>query len=266
MKPWWEMPYPTANQNPSFLLFGCCPSPVTGEVWYPTVTENGDISWQLNDTTTPPQTENIKGPKGDVGLPGEPGPQGPMGTSPTIAVGTVTKLPCSANPTVTNVGSPSAAVFNFGIPGCKNKWGSVLQNKIATATANTPILYKASTTSPTTPEIGIDTDIPYVISGSNGEYTQYMAQAEVQIDGCASRPSFTLNVVKQDGTTVLTKVVKGITSATSGTYHLRSSVMINGELAGALNSKLSIKISVDNGGTIAYSDLFVYPIGSKSSI
>lgn len=79
MKPWWEMPYPTANQNPSFLLFGCCPSPVTGEVWYPTVTENGDISWQLNDTTTPPQTENIKGPKGDVGLTGEPGPIGPTG-------------------------------------------------------------------------------------------------------------------------------------------------------------------------------------------
>ena len=59
------------------------------------------------------------GPKGDAG---DTGPQGPAGTNgvdgaaATIQVGTVTSLPSTAIPTITNSGTTSAAVFNFGIP------------------------------------------------------------------------------------------------------------------------------------------------------
>ena len=59
------------------------------------------------------------GPKGDTG---DTGPQGPAGTNgvdgaaATIQAGTVTSLPSTATPTVTNSGNTSAAVFNFGIP------------------------------------------------------------------------------------------------------------------------------------------------------
>jgi hypothetical protein len=44
---------------------------------------------------------------------GLPGPQGLPGTAATIAVGSVSAVPNGTPPTVTNVGTSSAAVFNF---------------------------------------------------------------------------------------------------------------------------------------------------------
>lgn len=49
-------------------------------------------------------------PRGPQGAPG------PTGNAATIAVGSVTALPAGSTPTVSNGGSSSAAVFNFGIP------------------------------------------------------------------------------------------------------------------------------------------------------
>ena len=49
------------------------------ELWRPTVSQSGDISWQKSTTDTPPDTQNIKGPKGDTGDTGATGPQGPKG-------------------------------------------------------------------------------------------------------------------------------------------------------------------------------------------
>lgn len=62
------------------------------------------------------------GPQGATGATGPQGPQGetgatgPAGTSATIAVGSVTTLPAGSNATVTNSGTSSSAVFDFGIP------------------------------------------------------------------------------------------------------------------------------------------------------
>ncbi len=47
---------------------------------------------------------------------GTPGPEGLPGTAATIAAGTTTTLSPGSSATVTNVGTSSAAVFNFGIP------------------------------------------------------------------------------------------------------------------------------------------------------
>jgi hypothetical protein len=44
------------------------------------------------------------------------GPPGPPGANATIAVGSVTSLPAGAVPTVVNIGTPSSAILNFGIP------------------------------------------------------------------------------------------------------------------------------------------------------
>ena len=63
-----------------------------------------------------------QGPKGDTGPQGVQGPVGPAGPqgergiSATITVGSTTTLPSGSSATVTNVGSSSAARFNFGIP------------------------------------------------------------------------------------------------------------------------------------------------------
>jgi hypothetical protein len=63
------------------------------------------------------------GDKGDQGIQGIPG-QSITGTAATVTVGTVTNLGCTATPTVANAGTLSAAVFNFGIPVCKNLTGT----------------------------------------------------------------------------------------------------------------------------------------------
>lgn len=48
--------------------------------------------------------------------PGPAGATGATGPSATVSAGTVTALSSSSNPTVSNSGTASAAVFNFGIP------------------------------------------------------------------------------------------------------------------------------------------------------
>lgn len=58
--------------------------------------------------------QGIQGAKGDIGATGS---TGAVGTAASISVGTVTQLASGATPTVTNVGTSSAAVFNFGLPG-----------------------------------------------------------------------------------------------------------------------------------------------------
>lgn len=57
-----------------------------------------------------------QGPKGDTGDTGATGPQGPAGTAASITVGTVTTGAPGTSATITNVGTSSAAVFDFTIP------------------------------------------------------------------------------------------------------------------------------------------------------
>lgn len=63
------------------------------------------------DLTIFPKPQVIVTP--GIAMPIGAGAQGPAGT---MAVGTVTQLPTGSQPTIVNVGSPSAAVLNFGIP------------------------------------------------------------------------------------------------------------------------------------------------------
>lgn len=57
-----------------------------------------------------------RGAVGETGPAGAAGADGNDGAAATIAVGTTTTLPAGSSATVTNSGSSSAAVFNFGIP------------------------------------------------------------------------------------------------------------------------------------------------------
>jgi len=56
------------------------------------------------------------GPAGTAGAAGATGQQGPAGTAATIAVGSVTTGAAGSIASVSNVGVPSAAIFNFVIP------------------------------------------------------------------------------------------------------------------------------------------------------
>lgn len=63
--------------------------------------------------------QGIKGDKGDTGeqgLQGIQGETGPAGSAATITVGTVNNVAYGSSATITNVGTSSAAIFNFEIP------------------------------------------------------------------------------------------------------------------------------------------------------
>lgn len=102
------------------------------DLWYPTVTTAGVISWAKSSSTTPPTSRNIKGPKGDTGdkgpqgdtgPTGPTGPKGPQGSAgkdgatPTFEAGSVTKLAPDADPTFSleSVGG-NLYMLDFGIP------------------------------------------------------------------------------------------------------------------------------------------------------
>lgn len=53
---------------------------------------------------------------GTVGPAGPPGPAGPVGPGATVAIGATNTLPPGSAATVQNVGTPTAAILNFGIP------------------------------------------------------------------------------------------------------------------------------------------------------
>jgi len=62
---------------------------------------------------------NIKGPQGETGPQGDPGPQGEPGAdgaAATIEIGTVSSSEPGTEPTITNSGDSTNAVFNFTIP------------------------------------------------------------------------------------------------------------------------------------------------------
>ena len=84
--------------------------------------------------STVPGPQGPTGPKGDKG---DPGPTGAAGAAATVTVGSVTTLAPGAQATVTNTGTESAAVLNFGIPkGADGAGGSGAVSSVAGRTGD----------------------------------------------------------------------------------------------------------------------------------
>src|ERR1700761_4836141 len=78
-------------------------------------------TWQLLATGTPGATgaTGATGPAGPTGATGATGPTGATGaagTAASVSIGTVTLLSAGSTPTVTNSGTSTNVVLNFGIP------------------------------------------------------------------------------------------------------------------------------------------------------
>lgn len=82
-------------------------------VFTPSVSANGVLSWTNKAGLANPPAVNIKGDKGDTG---EQGARGAAGKAGTIRIGTVTTGEPGSEASVTNSGTVSDAVFNFTIP------------------------------------------------------------------------------------------------------------------------------------------------------
>lgn len=114
---------------------------------------------------------------GGTGPTGATGATGSAGTAATIAVGTVTPLSAGATPTITNAGSSSAAVFNFGIPagatgatgptGPTGPAGSSGSGSVPTGTGFVHITSGAQDSASRTLVVGdIPSGLPYDASGA----------------------------------------------------------------------------------------------------
>lgn len=88
------------------------------DLWYPTVTTAGIISWAKSNTTTPPASRNIKGPKGNDGTPGTPGKDG---VSPRA---NVVQTETGATITVTDASGTTTAKIKNGTPGADGAPGA----------------------------------------------------------------------------------------------------------------------------------------------
>ncbi len=85
------------------------------DLWYPTVTTAGIISWAKSNTTTPPASRNIKGPKGSDGTPGKDG------VSPAA---NVVQTETGATITVTDASGTTTAEIKNGKPGADGAPGA----------------------------------------------------------------------------------------------------------------------------------------------
>ena len=94
-------------------------------VFIPSVDADGTLTWTNKAGLDNPAAVNVKGAKGDKGdqgiqgprgFQGEQGVQGPAGNAATITIGSVTTSAPGTAASVTNSGTPSAAVLDFTIP------------------------------------------------------------------------------------------------------------------------------------------------------
>ena len=126
--------------------------------------ENGN--WFIGDVDTGKPSRGETGAKGKTG---EQGPQGIAGTngtngtdgqSATIQIGSVTTLEPGSSATVTNVGTETNAVFNFGIP--KGEPGENATNSVTSTSINS---IQVVDSLPDTEETGV----LYLVKESNSE-------------------------------------------------------------------------------------------------
>ncbi len=137
---------------------------------------------------------NAGGPLSGIGPPGGPGSPGQNGESATIAIGPTTLLPAGSAPTVSNSGTSSAAVLNFGIPagqpgqnGTNGTNGQNGQPGAAAAVSIGPATALPSGAAPTVTNSGtssaavLNFGIPAGAPGQNGTNGQPGAAATVSI-------------------------------------------------------------------------------------
>ena len=154
------------------------------------------------------------GPAGPQGIQGETGATGPAGASATIAVGTVTTLPSGSNATVTNSGTSSSAVFDFGIPQGGADFSNIPYFILSKSSSQ-------SISSYTTTKVTFDTLETYGCTHSSGTITIPKSQAGVWFIGCQLTTDATSNTqmsvyIYKNGNLLTYTRVRGVDVTTYG--------------------------------------------------
>lgn len=169
------------------------------------------VTAYLSDGTT--QDFQIR--NGHKGSQGDPGT---TGADATVAVGTTTTLPAGSNATVTNVGVPSAAVFNFGIP--KGDTGAAGQDgtdgysptATVTKTGDTATITITDLNGTTTATVSDGTDANVVDAYSTSTTDAYSAN---YVNGVIPTVNDATLTIQKNGTDVATFTANSASNATA---------------------------------------------------
>ncbi|MBS1823429.1 MAG: collagen-like protein [Acidobacteria bacterium] len=181
-----------------------------------TVTNAGTSSAAVFNITIP------KGDKGDTGSTGAPG------NAATISVGTVTQLSAGSTPAVTNAGTSSAAVLNFGIPGSPTRFWSCqpgLGDGLNTIATGTYLQWTCRN----------DTGSTITLTG---------------ISCIADAGSSTVSMTNGAGTALLTSAISCGTSYTAGTQSATTTLASNDYVKLTVAASGSKQVSIDVKGTL----------------
>lgn len=125
-------------------------------VFLPSVSSDGVLSWTNKAGLTNPASVNIKGAKGDTG------------TAASIKIGSVTTGAAGSSASVTNSGTASNVVLNFTLPrGKDGKDGGVTVDGTLSATSTNPIQNKVVKTAIDTVTASIPTKVSTLENDAN---------------------------------------------------------------------------------------------------
>ena len=131
-----------------------------------------DVTLQFNAAGAGPiGPPGQKGDQGNQGIPGQSitGPQGLPGAAATVTVGATTTLAPGSNAQVTNSGSASAAILNFGVPaGTTGPSGTAATITAGTTTTGTPGTSAQVTNTGTSQAAVFNFTIPAGVAGATG--------------------------------------------------------------------------------------------------
>lgn len=174
------------------------------------------------------------------GTKGETGDKGDTGAAATISVGNTTTLPAGSSATVTNAGTSSAAVFNFGIPkGDKGEKGDAATIAVGTTTTLTPGTSATVTNAGTSSAAVFNFGIP---KGSQGD------AATIQVGTVTTLPAGSNATVTNSGTSSAAVfdfgIPKGDTGAVSNVSYndLLNKPSINGHTITGAMTDASLEI------------------------
>ena len=152
------------------------------------------------------------------------GSAGPPGAAATIAVGTTTTLDAGKDATVSNSGTSSAAVFDFGIPkGADGTDGTTPSVTVGTTTTGSAGTDAAVTNTGTAPDVVLNFTIPKGADGTGtGTVTEVKAGNGITVADASTTPTVAAQsgdnsiTVDSDGIKVKVKSGGGITVDSEG--------------------------------------------------
>ncbi|MCU1251545.1 MAG: Collagen triple helix repeat-containing protein [Edaphobacter sp.] len=204
----------------------------------PTVSNSGSSS---------AATLNFGIPAGATGATGSTGTTGTAGAAATVAVGTVTPLAAGATPTVTNSGTPSAAVLAFGIPagamGSTGSAGSAATISVGTVTTGAPASSATVSNSGTTSGAVLNFTIPQGLAGATGSTGSNGSAATVSVGTVTALAPGATPTVSNTGSSSAAVLAFGIPSAGTPTFSsLTDSASVTWAIGSAIvaNSTLTL--------------------------